>query len=345
MDMQERHKCEAMNEVANDTSVRLNKYLAMHLPCSRREADRLIEEGRVLVDDETARQGIRVTPAQKIMVDGREIGRSEEMPFVLLAVNKPVGVVCSSDRRWDDRLLEDILPEQIRQKYGRLFPLGRLDKSSEGLILMTNNGQIVNPVMRGSAGHEKEYVVRLREEITSPFLQKLREGIFLEELGVTTRKCSAWRIDRHTFGIVLTQGLNRQIRRMCAACEMHVLSLKRIRVMNILLGDLAPGACRIVTAKEWELLAAKAGLDLAGMAGTAGYPGENNWRDRSGTDRNRKDRSDADRNEKDRFDTDRKVKDRFDTGRDGKKRYGADRDGKKRYGAGRDERKRYGTDR
>ena len=242
--------CESMMKMPLEEpeSIRLNKYLSLNLGCSRRAADRLIESGAVEVDQRPAQQGMQVEPGSRVTVDGHPVEKKTE-ERILLAVNKPVGVVCTSERKWGDRLLEDILPKEVR-----LFPLGRLDKLSEGLILVTNDGSLVNPVMRASLFHEKEYIVRIDRKITPSFLTRMREGIYLEELNVTTRPCTVRQQDEHTFSIILTQGLNRQIRRMCSACGMQVTSLKRIRIMNIRLGDLKSGAYRKVTDREYREL-------------------------------------------------------------------------------------------
>ena len=248
-------KTEITVNTNDDSALRLNKYLSLHCECSRREADRLIASGRVKVDGAQAVQGMKIRSGQAVEVDGKAVEEKAGKGWILLAVNKPAGYVCSSDRRWGDPLLEDLLPAGHR-----LFPLGRLDKRSEGLILVTDRGDIVNPIMKGSARHEKEYIVRVRERITSVFLKQMREGVFLEELQVKTRPCTIRQLDGYTFSIVLTQGLNRQIRRMCAACGRQVVSLKRIRIMNIELGTLESGRFREITGKERQKLLENAGL-------------------------------------------------------------------------------------
>ena len=223
--------------------MRLNKYLSSHGVCSRREGDRLIEEGRVSVNGETAPTGLQVNEGDLVTVDGKPVRETVEEIF--LAVNKPRGVVVTTDRTWGDRVLEDII--SCRE---RVFAVGRLDKESEGLILMTNNGDASNLIQKAHERHEKEYVVSVDRPVTEQFLKGMRSGVLLEEIGRTTRPCTVSKIDDHSFGIVLTEGMNRQIRRMCSSFGYRVTSLKRIRIMNILLGDLPSGASRELTREE-----------------------------------------------------------------------------------------------
>ena len=223
--------------------MRLNKYLSSHGVCSRREADRLIEEGRVSVNCETASTGLQVNEGDLITVDGKPVRETVEEIF--LAVNKPRGVVVTTDRTWGDRVLEDII--SCRE---RVFAVGRLDKESEGLILMTNNGDASNLIQKAHERHEKEYVVSVDRPVTEQFLKGMRSGVLLEEIGRTTRPCTVSKIDDYSFDIVLTEGMNRQIRRMCSSFGYRVTSLKRIRIMNILLGDLPSGASRELTQEE-----------------------------------------------------------------------------------------------
>ena len=223
--------------------MRLNKYLSSHGVCSRREADRLIEEGRVSVNGETAPTGLQVNEGDLVTVDGKPVRETVEEIF--LAVNKPRGVVVTTDRTWGDRVLEDII--SCRE---RVFAVGRLDKESEGLILMTNNGDASNLIQKAHERHEKEYVVSVDRPVTEQFLKGMRSGVLLEEIGRTTRPCAVSKIDDHSFDIVLTEGMNRQIRRMCSSFGYRVTSLKRIRIMNILLGDLPSGASRELTREE-----------------------------------------------------------------------------------------------
>ncbi len=227
--------------------MRLNKYLSEAGFCSRREADRLIEAGRVLVDGAPAVPGQKVGGKQQVTVDGQVLVPEQEL--ILLAVNKPRGVVCTTDRRWGDRTIYDVLNYPKR-----IFTIGRLDKDSEGLLLMTNYGDILNKIMRAGNYHEKEYLVTVDKDITQDFLRKMASGVYLEELDVTTRPCRVELAGKCQFRIVLTQGLNRQLRRMCEALQYRVKRLVRVRIMNIELGSLKPGEYRAVTRKEFARL-------------------------------------------------------------------------------------------
>lgn len=226
--------------------VRLNKYISEAGLCSRREADRLIEAGRVQVDGKTAVPGQKVSDNQEILVDGKSISKEEEM--VLLAVNKPRGVVCTTDKRWGDQTVEELIHYPKR-----VFYMGRLDKDSEGLLLMTNNGEILNKMMRAGNYHEKEYLVRVNRPVTEAFLSEMAKGgIPVQEQ--QTRPCKVKKTGERTFRIILTQGLNRQIRRMCEYFGYQVVKLKRIRIMNIMLGDLPTGSYREISREEQEEL-------------------------------------------------------------------------------------------
>ena len=224
--------------------VRLNKYLSEAGVCSRREADRLIEKGQVTVDGQTAVTGMRVVPGQEVKVGKKVVSRQDVM--VVLAVNKPRGIVCTEDRRERDSIVR-FLNYPVRVTYA-----GRLDKDSRGLLLMTNNGDIINRMMRAANQHEKEYKVTVDREITEEFLRKMAEGVQI--LDTVTRPCRVEKLGKYTFSIILTQGLNRQIRRMCEALGYGVKDLLRIRVMNIRLGSLKEGQYRKVTDKELEEL-------------------------------------------------------------------------------------------
>ena len=226
--------------------VRLNKYISEAGLCSRREADRLIEAGRVQVDGKTAVSGQKVSDNQEILVDGKSISKEEEM--VLLVVNKPRGVVCTTDKRWGDQTVEELIHYPKR-----VFYMGRLDKDSEGLLLMTNNGEILNKMMRAGNYHEKEYLVRVNRPVTEAFLSGMAKGgIPVQEQ--QTRPCKVEKTGERTFRIILTQGLNRQIRRMCEYFGYQVVKLKRIRIMNIMLGDLPTGSYREISREEQEEL-------------------------------------------------------------------------------------------
>ena len=226
-------------------AIRLNKYLADAGVCSRREADKLIEEGKVLVDGVVAAMGTKVEPGQSVICDGKQVGEKEEPVFLI--VNKPKGIVCTtSDKDHAQNIVEFLNYPK------RIYPVGRLDKDSEGLLLMTNEGDIVNKILRGGNDHEKEYAVAVNKPVTEEFLKKMRAGVYIEDLDVTTKPCRAWQTGSHTFHIILTQGLNRQIRRMCRALDYHVMNLKRVRIMNIKLGHLERGQYRALFPDEVE---------------------------------------------------------------------------------------------
>ena len=245
--------------------IRLNKYISEAGICSRREADRLIESGQVLVDGVRASCGMKVRAGQRVQVGDRIIGGKDEK--VVLAVYKPVGIICTEDRRTKNNIVR-FLDYPIRVTYA-----GRLDKDSEGLLLMTNDGDLINRIMRGRNLHEKEYKVTVDREITEDFIKKMSAGVHIvdEEKGldVVTRPCTVRREGKYAFRITLTQGLNRQIRRMCQACGCRVRTLKRVRIMNITLGDLKPGECRKVEGKELEMLRSLAGEPTKKQTGEA----------------------------------------------------------------------------
>ena len=226
--------------------IRINKYLSDRGICSRREADRLIREGKVLVDGKPAQTGMKIREDQIVVCDGKQEERPER---VLLAVNKPRGVVCTTSDK--DRAMNIV--EMVNYPL-RVYPVGRLDKDSEGLIFLTNQGELVNQMMRGAYGHEKEYVVRVDKPLTGEFARKMEAGVYLKELNVTTRPCKVRITGEREFHIILTQGLNRQIRRMCAAFGYRVRELCRIRIMNVRLGSLKTGTWRKVTPKEYQTL-------------------------------------------------------------------------------------------
>lgn len=229
----------------DNQAVRLNKYLSESGVCSRREADRLIEAGRVRVDGQIAQMGMKVIPArQEICVGQKVVNRKN--PMVLLAFHKPSGVECTAEKRAKNNIV-DYIHYPVR-----IYPVGRLDKDSEGLILMTNNGDIVNKIMRAGNYHEKEYIVKVDHPVTEDFIQRMSEGVPI--LDTVTRKCKVRKVGKYTFRIILTQGLNRQIRRMCETLGYKVVKLKRERIMNIELGDLKPGKWRPLTDKELEKL-------------------------------------------------------------------------------------------
>lgn len=220
--------------------VRLNKYLSEAGVCSRREADRLIETGRVTVDGQRAQTGMRIVPGQVVKVGNKVVSKQDEM--IVLAVNKPRGIVCTEERRERDSIVR-FLNYPVRVTY-----IGRLDKDSHGLLLMTNNGDIINKMMRAANKHEKEYKVTVDKEITEDFLKKMAVGVPI--LDTVTRPCTVKKIGKYTFSIILTQGLNRQIRRMCEALGYEVKDLLRVRVMNITLDGLKDGQYRKLTDQE-----------------------------------------------------------------------------------------------
>ncbi len=227
--------------------VRINKYLSSAGYCSRREADRLLEQGRVTIDGIPAQMGSKVTDGQIVCVDGKSITEEDEM--ILLAFYKPTGIVCTTTANQGDNNIADYIGYPKR-----IYPVGRLDKDSEGLILMTNNGEIMDKILRSANGHEKEYVVTVDKEIDDSFIEAMSGGMYLKELDRTTKPCKVTAQGKKTFRIILTQGLNRQIRRMCSTQGRNVIKLKRIRIMNILLGDLKPGEYRNVTKAEYQQL-------------------------------------------------------------------------------------------
>lgn len=224
--------------------IRLNKFLSDAGVCSRREADRLAEQGLITVDGETAVVGMKIHPDAQVKVRGKRIKKEEEK--VLLAFHKPAGVVCTAEKREKNNVI-DYLNYPLR-----IYPVGRLDKDSTGLLLLTNDGELVNKIMRAGNYHEKEYIVRVNRPLTEEFCRKMASGVPI--LDTVTRTCQVEPVDEMTFRIVLTQGLNRQIRRMCEALGYRVIALKRVRIMNIKLGDLKEGAWRRVEGKERETL-------------------------------------------------------------------------------------------
>jgi 23S rRNA pseudouridine2604 synthase len=222
---------------------RINKFLSESGYCSRRAADRLIEEGRVTINGKVPEMGTKVQPGDQVEVDGKAINKIEE-EFVYIALNKPVGIVCTTDTKREPDNIVDFLNYPKR-----IFPIGRLDKPSEGLILLTNDGDIVNKILRARNNHEKEYIVTVDKPITKSFIQKMRDGVPILE--TITRECVVEPINDRTFRIILTQGLNRQIRRMCEHFGYEVIRLKRIRIMNIQL-DTPEGEWRYLSKKEMD---------------------------------------------------------------------------------------------
>jgi 23S rRNA pseudouridine2604 synthase len=224
-----------------EQAIRLNKYLSEVGYCSRRAADRLIEEGRVTINGKVPEMGTKVMPTDEVCVDGKPISPPKEQ-HTYIAFNKPVGIVCTTDTVVEPDNIIDFIKHPKR-----IFPIGRLDKPSEGLILLTSDGDIVNKILRARNNHEKEYVVTLDQAITDRFIQIMREGVPI--LDTVTRPCEVEKLGTYSFKIILTQGLNRQIRRMCQYLDYEVVKLKRIRIMNIVL-DMPVGKWRDLTAEE-----------------------------------------------------------------------------------------------
>ena len=224
---------------------RINKFLSEVGYCSRREADKLIEAGRVTINGKVPEMGTKISPTDEVHVDGERIKNNKE-ESVYLAFNKPIGIVCTTDTKVEKDNIIDFI------KYPkRIFPIGRLDKPTEGLILLTDDGDIVNKILRASNNHEKEYIVTVDKPISQTFLNRMSSGIYLEDLNKTTKKCDVEKINSNTFRIVLTQGLNRQIRRMCEYLTYEVETLKRVRIMNITL-DIPVGEYRELTKQEFK---------------------------------------------------------------------------------------------
>ena len=230
-----------------DDGVRINKFLSSAGYCSRREADRPVGEGRVFIDGNMADMGSRGIPGQKVYVDGKAVVPEEEN--ILIAVNKPRGIVCTTTDKQGANNIVDFLGCDKR-----IYPVGRLDKDSEGLLLMTNDGELMNNILTGKNEHEKEYIVEVDKNLSDDFERRMSEPMYLKELDKTTRPCRVIKAGKKTFRIILKQGLNRQIRRMCSNLGYKVVKLKRIRIMNIELNDLPAGATRKIEGSEYEKL-------------------------------------------------------------------------------------------
>ncbi len=224
--------------------IRLNKYLSDRGVCSRREADRLTEEGRILVNGVPAVLGQKISEKDEVRVNGETVG--ERRPEkVIIAVNKPVGIVCTTKTfRGEENILS------LVDYAERLYPVGRLDKDSEGLIFLTNDGGFAAEITKASGNHEKEYEVTVNHDLSESFIKRMEKGIYLSELQKTTARCKVNKTGDRRFTIVLTQGLNRQIRRMAESCGYEVQSLKRVRIMNVNLGKMKPGEWRFITGEE-----------------------------------------------------------------------------------------------
>ena len=234
-------------------TVRLNKYLAECGVCSRRDGDKLIASGKVTVDGRTAVMGERVTGMETIAVQGKILsGRNQK---IVLAYYKPVGVTCTERDKYAEKTVTEEIGYPVRVTYA-----GRLDKDSEGLLLLSNDGELIRRMMKASEKHEKEYQVRTKQPMTEGFLHKMAAGVYLKELDVTTRPCAVEQTGRYSFRIILTQGLNRQIRRMCRELGFEVTALKRVRVLSVALDGLAPGEYRELDREELQKLYQMTGM-------------------------------------------------------------------------------------
>jgi 23S rRNA pseudouridine2604 synthase len=227
-----------------DHSISLNKYISSTGICSRREADQWIEAGRVAINGQIAQKGNRVTDNDRVTIDGKPLKNNSKLVYI--ALHKPPGITSTTDLKDRDNIIDFVNHPQ------RIFPIGRLDKASSGLILLTNDGDIVNEILRVENNNEKEYIVKVDRPVTAQFIQKMSRGIPI--LGTKTKPCVVEQKSEFVFKIILTQGLNRQIRRMCEYLDYKVVTLKRIRIMNILLHDLKVGAWRDLTNKELQEL-------------------------------------------------------------------------------------------
>ena len=232
--------------------MRLNKFLSSIGFCSRRQADKYIENGKIYIDDSVAGLGTELYDKQKVYFEKTYIGQIDDLKLkqrIVLAVNKPRGIVCTSSDKDRAENIVDFINYPLR-----IYPVGRLDKDSEGLLLMTNDGSLVNALMKAKNHHEKEYIVEVNKNIDEAFLQAMSGGVYIKELKVKTRKCYIEKISEKSFKIILTQGLNRQIRRMCESLGFKVLSLRRIRIVNITLGKLKTGEYRKLSKTELNTL-------------------------------------------------------------------------------------------
>ena len=232
--------------------MRLNKFLSSIGFCSRRQADKYIENGKIYIDDSVAGLGTELYDKQKVYFEKTYIGQIDDLNLkqrIVLAVNKPRGIVCTSSDKDRAENIVDFINYPLR-----VYPVGRLDKDSEGLLLMTNDGSLVNTLMKAKNHHEKEYIVEVNKNIDEAFLQAMSGGVYIKELKVKTRKCYIEKISEKSFKIILTQGLNRQIRRMCESLGFKVLRLRRIRIVNITLGKLKTGEYRKLSTTELNTL-------------------------------------------------------------------------------------------
>lgn len=259
-----------------ENTVRINKYLSETGFCSRREADRLIEQGRVTINGKVPEMGTKVAPGVKVCVNGVLV-EDKKQKHIYLAFNKPAGIECTTNQKIKDNIIDYInYPE-------RIFPIGRLDKASEGLIFMTSDGDIVNKILRARNNHEKEYIVTVNKPITDRFIDRMANGIPILE--TITKKCKVEQISKYVFRIILTQGLNRQIRRMCEYLDYEVTALKRTRIINISL-DVPEGKYRHLTDKEItelnQLIAPSSKTEEASLPSNKGkFTGKRNYGERN----------------------------------------------------------------
>ena len=235
--------------------VRINKFLAEAGVASRRQADKLVESGQVTINGIKAKNADKVKDGDKVCVKGKQVFMQDEKHVV--AFYKPEGVTCTKQDKYAKVTIDEVFKYPLRLNYA-----GRLDKDSKGLLIMTNDGELIDRMMRARNHHEKEYIVKVNQKITPEFMARMSEGIYLEELDVTTRPCKVTKEGEYTFRIVLTQGLNRQIRRMCESLGCRVESLKRVRVMNVVLGNLKPGMYRKIEGDELKELYRLAEMNL-----------------------------------------------------------------------------------
>lgn len=233
-----------INHDENSDSMRINKFISEKGICSRREADKLIQEKRVTINGITAELGSRVKAMDEVKVDGKLLTVKDDRVYI--ALNKPVGIICTTEKKIKNNIVDFVNYPK------RIFHIGRLDKDSEGLIFLTNDGDIVNKILRAGNNHEKEYIVTVNKNITNSFLKKMSSGVSI--LDTVTKPCKVYKEGSHIFRIILTQGLNRQIRRMCEALGYNVLKLKRIRIMNVTLKDIPVGKWRYLTPSELKTI-------------------------------------------------------------------------------------------
>lgn len=242
-----------MENTSENKGIRLNKFIADAGIASRRDADKLIEQGKVTVNGRLAEPGMRIFPKDSVKVGSKLLSIKREL--IVLAYYKPVGVTCTERDDHAEITLKDAVRFRERVTYA-----GRLDKDSEGLLLLSNNGDLINAMMKGANGHEKEYIVKTNKPVTQEFLDEFSKGVYIKELDKVTRPCKCKELGKTTFQVVLTQGLNRQIRRTCEALHMKVVSLKRVRVLSVKLGDLKPGEYRQLSNSEVKKLCGEVGL-------------------------------------------------------------------------------------